>query len=83
MPALAYYLCVCLCLARLLEVLYFLPHSPHACSSLLDPPDPGNLDAFEMSALTSGAGLNSFFFAATTCRQFFAPFSAKFLYKLF
>ena len=30
------YLCVCLCLARLLEVLYVLPHSAHSYSCFPD-----------------------------------------------
>ena len=56
---------VCLCRARLLEVLYFFPHSPQTCSSLDPEPDPDFFIpgcCFERSAWS---GLDTCFFVST------------------
>ena len=60
------HLWVCLCLAKLLEVLYFLPHSPQACSSL----EPVFLNVetpFEISTFSWKLFGNFFFWTVCCC----------------
>ncbi len=58
-------LCVCLCRARLLEVLYFFPHSLQTCSSL--DPDPDFFIPGSCLGRSAWSGLDNGFFVSSWC----------------